>query len=357
VLVSLTYRLLVTVLSWLVLFARSSASKDAEILALRHEVAILRRGNSKPKVTWPERAVLAALARCLPKTLRGHRIVTPGTLLRWHKRMVAGRWRQPRPPGRPPIPDELVALILRLARENRRWGVVRIQGELRRLGHRIAASTIRKILRSHRIPPPASRDDSWRTFLRSHAKTLLATDFFHVDCAVSLTRLYVFFVIELDARRAHLLGITEYPTAAWATQLARELTWQLEESGNRFTHLIRDRDAKFTDAFDAVFTSVGIERIKTAPQAPRMNAYAERFVRTVRAECTDRMLIAGPRHLHRVLEEFFEHYNTGRSHQGAGLALRAPNDDPDVIPFPTSAERIQRRTVLSGLASEYQQAA
>ena len=357
VLVSLTYRLLVTVLSWLVLLARSSSSKDAEILALRREVAILRRGNPKPKLTWPERAVLAALARFLPKALRGHRIVTPGTLLRWHKRMVAAKWRQPKPPGRPPISDELIALILRLASENRRWGVVRVQGELRRLGHRVAASTIRKTLRSHRIPPPALRDEAWRTFIRAHARTLLATDFFHVDCVGSLTRLYVFFIIEIDTRRVHLLGITEHPTAAWATQLARELVWTLEGSGRRFTHLIRDRDAKFTDAFDAVLASIGIEAIKTAPQAPRMNAYAERFVRTARAECTDRMLIAGPRHLHRVLDEFIEHYNTGRSHQGTGLALRAPNDDPNVIPFPIPAERIQRRTVLSGLTSEYQQAA
>ena len=169
VLVSLTYRLLVTVLSWLALLARSSASKNVEILALRHEVAILRRANPKPKMTWPERGVLAALARLLPRALRGHRIVTPGTLLRWHKRMVAAKWRQPKPPGRPPIPDELAALILRLARENRRWGVVRIQGELRRLGHRVAAFTIRKMLRSNRIPPPAHRDDAWRTFLRAHA--------------------------------------------------------------------------------------------------------------------------------------------------------------------------------------------
>src|ERR1700760_898340 len=156
--VALAYRLLVTVVSWLALLARSSSSKDAEILALRHEVAVLRRSAPRLHLSWTDRAVLAALARVLPKALRAARIVTPGTLLRWHRRMAAARWRQPRPPGRPPIPDELVALILRLARENRRWGVVRIQGELRRLGHRVAASTIPKILRAHRVPPPGRHD-------------------------------------------------------------------------------------------------------------------------------------------------------------------------------------------------------
>ena len=251
--------------------------------------------------------MLAALARVLPEALRAARIVTPGTLLRWHRRMAAARWRQPRPPGRPPIPDELIALILRLARENQRWGVVRIQGELRRLGHRVTASTIRKILRAHRIPPPAHRDESWRAFLRAHAATLLATDFFHVDCALTLRRLYIAFVIEIRTRRVHLLGITAHPTGERATQLARNLAAELEEAGHRFTHLIRDRDAKFTAAFDAVFGSIGISVLPAAPQAPRMNSYAERFVRTARAECTDRMLIAGEQHLRTILSEYIGH--------------------------------------------------
>src|SRR5689334_22725867 len=175
--VALAYRLLVTALSWLALLARSSSHKDVEILVLRHEVAVLRRTNPRPRMSWTDRAVLAALARIMPKGLRARRIVTPGTLLRWHRRLVAAKWRQPRPPGRPPVPDELVVLILRLARENTRWGVVRIQGELRRLGHRIAASTIRQILRAHRTPPPSRHDESWRIFLRAHAATLLAADF------------------------------------------------------------------------------------------------------------------------------------------------------------------------------------
>jgi putative transposase len=166
--VALAYRLLVTVLSWLALLARSSSSKDVEILALRHEVAVLRRTNPRPRMSWTDRAVLTALTRIMTKALRARRIVTPGTLLRWHQRLVAAKWRQPRPPGRPPVPDELVALIVRLARENTRWGVVRIQGELRRLGHRLAASTIRKILRAHRIPPPSRHDGSWRPSASSH---------------------------------------------------------------------------------------------------------------------------------------------------------------------------------------------
>jgi putative transposase len=357
VFVALAYRLLVTVLSWLALLARSSSAKDVEILALRHEVAVLRRTNPRSRLSWADRAVLAALTRIMPKGLRARRIVTPGTLLRWHRRLVAAKWRQPRAPGRPPVPDELVALIVRLARENARWGVVRIQGELRRLGHRVAASTIRKILRAHRIPPPSGHDGSWRVFLRAHAGTLLAADFFHVDCALTLSRLYVAFVIELRTRRVHLLGITRYPTGQWATQLARNLADEIEEAGARFTYLIRDRDAKFTAAFDAVFASIGIRTLPTAPQAPKMNAYAERFVRTVRAECTDRMLIAGEQHLRAILTEYIGHYNTGRSHQGEGMGLRAPDDDPDVIVFPIPATRIQRRARLAGLINEYRQAA
>gem|GEM_PF-385953 len=256
-----------------------------------------------------------------------------------------------------PVQHELVALIVRLARENTRWGVVRIQGELRRLGPRAAASTIRKILRAHRIPPPTRNDGSWRVFLRAHAATLLATDFFHVDCAITLTRLYVAFVIEHQTRRVHLLGITRHPTGQWATQLARNFATDLEDAGCRFAYLIRDRDAKFTAAFDAVFTPIGTAVLPIAPQAPRMNAYAERFVRTARAECTDRMLIASERHLRVILADYINHYNTGRSHQGEGMGLRAPDDDPDLITFPVPAARIQRRARLAGLISDYRQAA
>jgi transposase InsO family protein len=256
--------------------------------------------------------------------------------------------------GRPPLADELVALIVRLAKENRTWGVVRIQGELRRLGHRIGAGTIRKILRAHRVPPSGVRDERWCTFLRAQAESILAIDFLHVDCAVSLTRLYVAFVIEHRTRRVHLLGVTRYPTGVWATQLARDFTADLEQTGHRFKYLIRDRDTKFTAAFDTVFASIGIDALLTAPQTPRMNAIAERFVRTIRAECTDRMLIIGERHLRAVLQRYIDHYNRGRSHQGDGMELRAPSDDSNVIPFPAPADRIHRKPVLGGLINEYQ---
>ncbi|EWM19166.1 integrase core domain-containing protein [Kutzneria sp. 744] len=353
--VRLLYVILVQVLSWLTLLARGSASKDAEILALRHEVAVLRRINPRPRLDWADRAVLAALSSLLSKSLRGCRIVTPATFLRWHRRLVAGKWRQPKPPGRPPISDEITMMIVRLATENRTWGVVRIQGELRRLGHRIAASTIRRIVRGYRIPPPASRGDTWRTFLRAQADGLLAIDFLHVD-TVKLKRLYAAFVIEHRTRRVHLLGVTDHPTGAWAAQLARNLAADLDDAGRRFTHLIRDRDATFTAAFDAAFASIGVRVVLTAPQAPRMNAIAERWICSLRRECIDRLLITGRSHLCHVLEAYVEHYNAGRSHQGHDVGLRAPDDDPNVIPLPTPVDRIKRTRRLAGLLNDYQPA-
>jgi putative transposase len=223
---------------------------------------------------------------------------------------VATRWRQPKPPGRPPVSDEITALITRLATESRTWGVVRIQGELRRLGHRVAASTICRILRDHQIAPPTGRGDTGRTFLRAQADGLLAVDFFHVD-TVALKRLYAAFVIEHRTRRVHLLGVTDHPTGAWVIQLARNLAADLDGAGRRFTHLIRDRDAKSAATFDAVFASIGVDVVLTAPQAPRMNAFAGRWISSVRPECTDRILIAGRRHLRDVLDAYVEHYNAG----------------------------------------------
>ena len=195
--INLIYQMLVKTLSWLVLLAKSDAAKDVEILVLRHEVAVLRRGVARPELSWTDRALFASLVRLLPRGLRAHRLVSPTTLVAWHRRLVATKWAQPHPPGRPPTSPELVYLIVRLARENPGWGYTRIQGELRRLGRRVGASTIRRVLRAHRIPttPKRATDMTWRTFLRAQAETLLSCDFFEVDCAVTLRRLSVFFVM------------------------------------------------------------------------------------------------------------------------------------------------------------------
>ncbi|TKA01029.1 integrase core domain-containing protein [Actinacidiphila oryziradicis] len=347
------YLIFVRLLGLLLLMSRSEKAKNVELLALRHEVAVLRRQlSTRPRLTWPDRAVLAALARHLPPRLRHHRLVTPGTLLSWHRRLLRWKWKhKPARTGRPPIPEELTSLILRLAHDNPTWGYTRIQGELRRLGHRVGASTIRRTLRSAGLNPaprPSHGTPRWREFLRAQASGLLAADFFHID-TVTLRRLYVFYVMEVSTRTVHILGVTAHPTAAWTTQLARNLLADLGQRASGFRYLLRDRDSKYTQAFDAVFTADGIEILKSAPQTPRMNAHAERAIRTVRAECTDRLLIYNEQHLRRVLAEYAEHYNTSRPHRA--LQLRSPGDDPNVIPFPT--QRIHRHNVLNGLIHEY----
>ncbi|WP_181807821.1 integrase core domain-containing protein [Streptomyces shenzhenensis] len=342
------YLVFLRLLGLLLLLSRSQQTKDAELLALRHENAVLRRQlGVRPLLTWPDRAVLAALARHLPSRLRRHRLFTPGTLLTWHRRLLRWKWKQkPARTGRPPISEELTALILRLARENPTWDSTRIQGELRRLGHRVGASTIRRILRSAGLGPAPRRirgAPTWREFVRAQASGLLAADFFHVDTA-ALTRLYAFVVMEVGTRTVHILG---------ATQLSRNLLASLADRAARFRYLLRDRDSRYTQAFDAVFTADNIEILKSAPQTPRMNAHVERFIRSVRAECTDRMLIYNEQHARSVLAEYAEHYNSGRPHRA--LHLRAPADDPDVITFPT--QHTQRHDVLSGLIHEYRNTA
>jgi putative transposase len=356
--VRMLYLMFVRLTGWIVLLARSSASKDAELLVLRREVSVLRRRYPRPRLDWADRAVLAALARLLPRPLRMSRLVTPDTLLGWHRRLVRWRWTYPHKGGRPPVDVRLVVLIEQMARENPGWGCKRIQGELLSLGYRVGASTVRRILKRLRVPPAPGRcRPTWRQFLRTQAATMLACDFFHVDCAVSLRRVYVFFVMEVGIRHVHVLGVTARPDGAWSVQQARNLLMDLGERAAGFRFLIRDRAGQFTEAFDAVLAAVGITAVRIPPRSPRANAYAGRWVRTARGEVTGRVLIAGPRHLRVVLEEYVAHYNQHRPHRARNLR---PPDSHDAVTAVISDMRtaeMRRRKVLGGLISEYQRAA
>jgi putative transposase len=350
----LLYLIFVRLCGWLVLLGRSPTSKNAELIVLRHEVAVLRRIHPRPRLDWADRAVLAALIRLLPRSLRVHRLVTPGTILRWHRRLVARKWTYPHRTGRPPVSAETTALIEQRATENHGWGNRRIQGELLKLGHRVGASTIRRVLKALKIPPAPRRhtDTTWRQFLRTQASTMLAADFFHVDC-VTLRRLYCFFVIEVGSRYVHILGVTAHPDGPWTTQQVRNLLMDLGDHAADFQFLIRDRAGQFTASFDAVLTAAGIEAVKIPPRSPRANAYAESFVLTARTEITDRMLIFGERHLRSVLAEYEAHYNGRRPHRSR--QLRPPR--PDHPAADLTQERIRRRAVLGGLINEYEPAA
>ena len=279
-------------------------------------------------------------------------IVQPATVLRWHRRLVARHWTQParRKPGRPSTAREIRQLVLRLDSENPTWGYRRIHGELHGLGHKIAASTVWSILRdAGREPTPARSGPSWSEFIRSQAKAVIATDFFTVD-TVLLRRFYVLFWIEVDTRVVHLAGITTNPTGPWTTQQARNLLMHLDRTV-RF--VIHDGGGQYTRSFDDVFTAIGAETITTPPGAPRANAFAERWVRSVRHELLDRTIIWNERQLRALLADYVAHYNQHRPHRSLGQ--RAPAGDDVAVIGP--AEPIQRHATCGGLINEYRTAA
>jgi transposase InsO family protein len=354
--IRLLYLIFRQIMAWLGLLARSAQSKNAEILVLRHEVAVLRRQVSRPRLSGADRAVFAALTQLLSRVRRLHRIVTPATILRSHRDLVKRRWTQPRghrSGGRRTAP-ELRRLVLRLAAENSSWGYRRIHGELAGLGYQIAASTVWSILKRAGIDPAPRRDGpSWRQFLHGQARGILATDFFCVDTLL-LQRLYVLFVVEHATRRVHLLGVTAHPSGAWVAQQARNLLMELGDRAAQFTLLIRDRDSKFTGMFDAVFASEGLRILRTPVRAPRANAIAERWVATVRRELLDRMLIINRRHLTAVLTEYVAHFNHHRPHRALNQAAPLRSLPPPAAP---SQLHLRRRDLLDGLIHEYTQVA
>jgi putative transposase len=356
VLTKLAYLTLCRSLQLLALLARSDAAKDLEILVLRHQLAVLLRQSTRPKLGPGDRALLAAVSRLLPRSRWSCFFVTPETLLRWNRRLVAGAWTYPHhQTGRPPLDQAVQQLIVRLARENPRWGYQRIRGELLHVGVRVSATVVRTTLRRHGLDPaPRRAASSWRAFLRQQAAGIVARDFFTVD-TVWLRRLYVLFFIELETRRVHLAGVTANPNGQWVIQQARNLLLVLGEQGRQARFMLRDRDAKFCRSFDDVFSSEGGKVLVTPVQAPKANAYAERWVRTVRAECLDWLLVVGRSHLEQVLRVYVQHYNRHRPHRA--LMLRSP----DPLPRPTilgqDNRRLCRRDLLGGLLHEYRQAA
>jgi transposase InsO family protein len=335
------------------LLARPRHSKELEILVLGHELAIFRRQGARPKLTRADRTLLAVLSRSLARPAWAVFPIKPDTLLRWHRQLIARRWTYShRPPGRPPLGRSLRELILRLADENPQWGYKRIVGELKGLGISVSATSVRKVLlEAGLLPAPERGSSSWRAFLRAQASSMLACDFLTVETAF-LQRIYVLFFISLATRRVEYVACTPNPDGRWVAQQARNLVMELSEQ-QPFRFLVHDRDSKFSYAFDDVFRSEGIRVIRTPVQAPNANAHAERWVRTLRAECLDRILILGRRHLERVLRIYRCHYNEHRPHRA--LDLFTPNGrDPTPLNAPA---RLQRRDLLGGLIHEYEVAA
>nr|QIY76805.1 transposase [Streptomyces sp. RLB1-33] len=359
----LAYLTVTNAVTLLRLLPMSDRDKDIEILALRHQLLVLQRQVRKPAFTDTDRAVLAGLLHRLPmgKLRQLLLLVRPDTIMRWHRDLLKRRHAAtciPKRRGRPPTVRSIRTLVLRLARENSSWGYRRIHGELAALGIKVAASTIWEILREHGIPPAPERESTtWADFLRNQADALLACDFFETRTLTG-ARLYVFAVIEHATRRIRILGTTAHPTADWVVQLGRNLVMDLEDAGSRVRFLIRDRDSKFTQAFDAVLTDAGLEIVKSGVRMPRMNSIMERWIQTCRRELLDRTLIWDQRHLLHALREFESFYNGHRPHRALRQAAPLRSlPEPTTEPGQIKHLEIRRRDRLGGTLHEYQHAA
>jgi transposase InsO family protein len=359
VLLSIIYTIARRLLDALAVVVRREITKDVELLVLRHKNAVLRRQVGSIRRTPADRLWLAALSRLLPRQLWAQVFpVRPATLLAWHRKLLARRWDYSarREPGRPPTPAAIKRLVVRMAHENPNWGHHRIQGELTRLGHRIASSTVWHILHTAGIDPAPRRSGAtWRQFLTSQAQGILAVDFLHID-TITLRRIYVLIVVEHGSRRAHLAGVTAHPTGTWTAQAARNLGMDLADRIGTVKFLLRDRDSRFTAAFDAVFVAEGIRIVRTPPQAPRANAICERMVGTLRRELLDRILIVNERHLRRVLTVYLKHFNAARPHRSLGQLTPAQAETCAPEPVNLADYRIRRRPILNGLTSQYERA-
>jgi transposase InsO family protein len=351
---STVYAVTRRLLSLPALLLRRDVSKDAELLVLRHENAVLRRHVPRVRYEPADRLWFAALSHLIPRRRWAQVFpITPATLLAWHRKLVAKKWdySQRRRPGRPPTATVVKAQILRMAAENPGWGHRRIHGELTRLGHQIAASTVWNILNQAGIDPaPRRTGPTWKQFLTAQAQHIVAVDFLHVD-TINLTRIYALILLEHRSRRAHLLGVTANPTGPWTTQTARNFLMDTDTEGHTF--LIRDRGSQFTDAFDAVFADAGLRVLKSPPQAPKANAHCERFIGTLRRELLDRTLILNERHLRRTLTSYLEHYNGQRPHRALSQLCPSQAEAGPPRPIDLAEHRVHRRAVLGGLINEY----
>jgi putative transposase len=365
VLLRLAYLGVTNALAMLRLLSMSDPAKDAEILALRHQIMVLQRQlhGQKVRFTPADRAFLAALLHRLPRAVlrRIRLLVRPDTVLRWHRDLITrhhARICRPKRAGRPPTVRSIRVLVLRLARENSSWGYRPIHGELLVLGVKIAASTVWAILTDAGIDPaPQRTSHSWATFLHSQAEAILAADFFE---AVTLTgvRMYVLAVIEHATRRVRILGATAHPTTAWVTQAVRNLAMDLQDVNCRARFLIRDRDGKYPASFDAILADTGITVVLSGIQTPRMNAIMQRWIQSCRHELLDRTLIRNLAHLLHALHQYEMHYNTHRSHRDISNArplqpLPDPITDLDTI----TQLNVRRRDRIGGIIHEYEHAA